>query len=95
LRLDDAITYPIASPQVNTIRHIIEVLESFVLTEGVEWVLLGGTDGALTPGSPGLKPKSFYGSSIVPPVIIGDNLLFIQSHGNLVRDLNYDANTKG
>lgn len=95
LRLDDACTYPIASPQVNTVRHLIEVLETFILTAGVEWVALGGLDGQLTPGSPGLKPKSFYGSSEVPPVIIGDNVLFVQDRGSLVRDLNYDSATKG
>jgi hypothetical protein len=95
LRLNDAITYPIASREVNEIRHMLEVLETFILTAGVEWVALGGTDGALTPGSPGLKPKSFYGSSPVPPVIIGDNILFIQALGSLVRDLNYDATAKG
>lgn len=95
LRANDAITYTVASSEVNEVRHLIEVLETFILTSGVEWVALGGTDGQLTPGSPGLKPKSFYGSSVVPPVIIGDNLVFIQEHGNLVRDMNYDAVTKG
>lgn len=95
LRLNDACTYPIASREVNEIRHMLEVMETFILTSGVEWVALGGTDGALTPGSPGLKPKSFYGSSPVPPVIIGDNILFIQALGSLVRDLNYDATAKG
>ncbi len=95
LRLNDACTYPIASSLVNEIRHMLEVMETFILTAGVEWVALGGTDGALTPGSPGLKPKSFYGSSRVPPVIIGDNILFIQALGSLVRDLNYDATAKG
>lgn len=95
LRLNDASTYPIASREVNEIRHMLEVMETFILTAGVEWVALGGADGALTPGSPGLKPKSFYGSSAVPPVIIGDNILFIQALGSLVRDLNYDATAKG
>ncbi len=95
LQDDDAITYAIASREVNTIRHVMEVLETFIFTSGVEWVAQGGTDGQLTPKSPGLKPKSYYGSSIVPPVIIGDNVLFVQERGNLVRDLNYDANTTG
>ncbi len=95
LRVDDAVTYPMASREVNTIRHILEVLESLVFTSGVEWALLGNADGALTPGSPGGKPKSFYGSSEVPPVIIGDNVLYVQAHANLIRDLNYDAKTSG
>lgn len=95
LRDDDAITYPIASKEVNTIRHLIEVMETFILTSGVEWVALGGVDGQLTPKSPGLKPKSYYGSSTVPPVVIGDNILFVQDRGNLVRDLNYDVASRG
>lgn len=95
LRTDDATTWPMASREVNVIRHIIEVLESFVFTSGVEWVLMGGQDGALTPGSPGGKPKSYYGASIVPPVIIGDNILFVQARGNLVRDLNYQVTSQG
>ena len=95
LKDNDAITYPIASREVNEIRHIIEVMESFILTSGVEWVAQGGTDGQLTPNSPGLKPKSYYGSSEVPPVIVGENVLFVQARGNVVRDLNYDATTKG
>jgi len=95
LQDDDACTYPIASKEVNTIRHLIEVMESFIFTSGVEWDAQGGLDGQLTPRSPGLKPKSYYGSSVVPPVVIGDNVLYIQDRGSLVRDLNYDARTSG
>jgi hypothetical protein len=31
----------------------------------------------------------------VPPVLVGDNIIYAQARGNLVRDLNYDVSAKG
>lgn len=84
---DDAVFFTIAGRQVNAVRHLIDIGNLVILTAGGEWVAYGNAEGALTPGSPGLKQVGSNGAAAVPPIIIGNNnLLFLQARGSLVRD---------
>lgn len=95
LQDDDAADWTPASSEVNTIRHVLEVGESFILTAGAEWVAFGDGNGVLTPGSPGLKKQSSYGSAEIAPVVIGNSFLFVQARATIVRDIKYEANSNG
>lgn len=89
---DDAITVTIASREVNEIRHLVSLGGALLLmTSGAEWSLDPGTQSdALTPaGGTRLKPQSYFGSSHVPPIIIGNRIIFVQEKGAIVRDLGY------
>lgn len=83
------------SSQVNTIRHVLEVGESFILTSGAEWVAFGDGSGVLTPATPGLKKQSEHGSSQLPPIVIGSSFLFVQARGSIVRDVKFEAQSNG
>lgn len=95
LQDDMALDYTPSSSQVNTIRHILEVGESFILTSGAEWVAFGDGNGSLTPSTPGLKKQSSYGSSELPPIVIGNSFLFVQARGSIVRDIKFEATSNG
>ena len=74
---------------ITVIRHIIALNDLVLLTSGGEWKL-NGSDGAFAASSSLVaSPQSFYGCSHVAPVVSGNMILFVQSGGNVVRDLGY------
>lgn len=87
---DDAITFTIAASQVNEVRHIVSLNALILLTSGAEWEVTEGSENVLTPATTGIKPQSYNGASIVPPIIANSTVLFIQEKGAKVRDLSYE-----
>jgi hypothetical protein len=85
---DDAITGTIAALKVNEIRHMIPFEDLVVLTSGGEW-RISGVDGVITPSTIQLKPQTYYGSTILPPIVAGDVIIYMQP-GQIVRDLAYE-----
>lgn len=90
LRDDDAITFTVASRQVNEIRHIISLDVLLLLTSGGEWRVTEGQDQVLTPSTFGVKPQSYNGASFTIPVIIDDTVLYVQEKGKKIRELGYE-----
>lgn len=89
-RDDDAITFTIAARQVNEIRHIVALNSLILLTSGAEWKVSEGQDNVLTPSTVSVKPQSYNGASIVPPVIVNNTVLYVQEKGAKIRDLTYE-----
>jgi len=89
-RDDDAITFTIASQQVNEIRHIVALDALVLLTSGGEWLISEGQDKVLTPASVGARIQSYNGSSWVPPAVINSTVLYVQEKGARIRDLGYE-----
>ena len=87
---DDAITFTIASRQVNAIRHMIALDKLVLLTSGGEWVVGGGDNDVLTPSSISTRIQGYRGSSLRPPIAIGNTALYLQDKGSTVRDLGYE-----
>lgn len=92
---DDAITYAIKAAQINEIRHLVPLRDLIALTSGGEWLLFGGGDNAVTPTNIAARAQGYRGASHIQPVVIGDNALFIQAKGNVVRDLAYSLESDG
>lgn len=86
---DDAVTFTVASREVNEIRHMIELSELIMLTSGGEWVMKGSQDGVLTPSSVNVKRQSTIGCSHVPPVTVDSSALFVTEKGTQLRSLGY------
>jgi hypothetical protein len=84
---DDAITVTIASLKVNEIRHIVQLGDLILMTSGAEW-LVKGLDGVITPSGIQIEPQTYYGTTKLPPIVVGDVVLFMQTGWN-VRDLSY------
>jgi hypothetical protein len=96
-RDDDAVTFTLASPQVNEIRHFVPLNDLLVLTSGGEFKVTGGGSGGdpITPSAVTVRPQGYRGSSHVPPLLIGETALFVQQKGSIVRDLGYSIDVDG
>lgn len=88
LKDTDAFEATIAATQVNQIRYFVPLNKMVVLTSGGEWVMKSGSDSdALSPTSIQFDPQEYRGVANVPPVVIGQTVLFVQRGGGVVRDL--------
>lgn len=87
---DDAITFTIASRQVNAVRHMLSLDKLVLLTSGSEWVVGGGDNDIVTPSAIATKIQGYRGSSTLPPIAIGNTALYLQDKGSTVRDLGYE-----
>lgn len=94
-RDDDAVTFTIASRQVNEIRHMIPLQQLILLTSGGEWVVRGDNNDLLTPTSVNVKSQGYRGSSHLPPIMVGNSALYVQSRGSAVRTLQYSIQVDG
>ena len=92
---DDAVTFTIVSRQVNEIRHLVEIGELLILTSGAVWQVQGDADGVLKPTAINLKLQGSHGAAELAPVIIGNNLIYLQARGSIVRDLAYKRDSAG
>jgi hypothetical protein len=92
-RDDDAITRTLTGRQINEIRHLVPVGSSMlVMTSGAEWRCWPGpSSNALTPGACFTLPQTEHGSSHVPPIQAGNDVLFIKEKGSRVVALRFDA----
>ena len=90
LNATDAITISIYDNIANNIQHLIPFDDLIVITSNSEWCV-NGKDGVFsaTP-TPYANMQSYYGANKVKPVISGTMVLFVQSGGNIVRDLGYN-----
>lgn len=91
----DSLRFTLAGKEVNEIRHIIEIGQLVILTSGAEWVREGDATSPFTPDSPNLKVQTYNGSSDVAPVVISDNLLYVQARQTIIRDFRFDQQTQG
>ncbi len=91
----DAINATINARQVNAIRDLVPLDSLVILTTGGEWKTTSGQDDVLTPSTVGFKPQTYYGTSSVPSIIIGNTALFVQNRGYTVRDMGYQFESDG
>lgn len=87
---DDAVTFTIASRQVNAIRHMLALDKLVLLTSGGEWIVAGGDNDIITPSTIATKIQGYRGSSKRPPIAVGNTALYLQDKGAQVRDLGYE-----
>lgn len=93
---DDALTYTIASGEVNVIAWISPGKQLAVGTVGAEFIAGGaGTDDAISPNSVRIVPETTFGSSVQRPVRLGPVVLFMQAAGRKLRELVYNFEVDG
>jgi hypothetical protein len=92
-RDSDAITRTLTGRHVDEIRHLVPVGQSMlIMTSGAEWRCWAGpASSALTPAACFTLPQTFHGTSHVPPIVAGNDVLFVQEKGSRVRALRFDA----
>lgn len=96
LKDDDRVAGTIVAQQVNDIRHMVPMGDLIIFTAAAEWKLYSGQNSdVLTPTTSRIKPQSQYGCSHVPPIVVGDSVIFVSRSGKSVRDLMYTLERDG
>lgn len=96
LQDDDAVTFTVVSKKVNEIRHLVDLGALVVLTASGEFIAEGDSEGTLRASQPpNLRQIGSNGSSVVAPVTVDSNLLYLQARGTVLRDLRYEAQSGG
>lgn len=91
LKDGDGFTRKLAARKVSEVRHLIAIRELVAFTSGSIWKLgSGGQSDVITPSSLNAKQQVEIGCSHVPPIVVGDRILFVQDMGCVVRDIGYD-----
>ena len=94
IEADDAISFTLASRQVNEIRHLVPLGSLLALTSGAEWQIASGDQG-LAPDTVEASAQGYRGTSHLPPLLIGSSALYVQARGTIVRDLTYSFELDG
>lgn len=92
---DDSISFRFDSGQVTDIQWLASLRTLVVGTTGSEWQVQGADGGALTPSSLSARPQSYFGSEHMQPLLIGNDVLFTQYGGSVIRDLFYSLESDG
>ena len=93
---DDAITYTIASNQVNAIRFLSATRTLIVGTVGGEFsVSGGGSDDPVTPTNILIKKQSNHGCANIDAIPVGNVTLFLQRAKRKIRELAYNFDVDG
>ena len=87
---DDPVTVTFNSTSVNAIRGLIPLDKLIVGTSGGVFAMFSGNADAVTPTNIGARLQSFRGASTIPPIGVGESVLYVQNKGQVVRDLGYD-----
>jgi hypothetical protein len=91
---DDPVEYMIASGSIDDIKWLSSFGGLLIGTSGAEYeVSSSGT--AITPSSVEISTESYWGSSGLQPLIIGNTILHCQRSGSHVRDLAYSWENDG
>lgn len=91
---DDAITWTMASTEINQILNYLPLRQLLTMTSGAEWILAGASSGLTTKTING-NPQSYNGSGYVPPLVLNDTALYLQGRGQAVSSLNYSLEADG
>ncbi len=92
---DDGITFTIQGREVSEVRHVVEVGSLVILTSSGEWIAAGDQDGAIRPQAINLRQQGYVGSAEIQPIVIANNILYVQARRNSVRDFRYDLQVDG
>lgn len=95
LQDDDAIRFNLAGREVNIVKHMVDLGTLIIFTSGAEWRVAGDAQGILRAGEPNPKQQSYNGSSALAPILIGNNALYVQARGSVVRDLGFELEVDG
>lgn len=86
----------VAGRRVGRVRHLLDVSGKLVtFTEGGEFVVEGDDAGIVTPDAKAAIQVSSHGSKDIPPLLVGQAAMYVQSHGQIIRDFLYDLASNG
>ncbi len=85
----DGISVRLLSRQVNIVNSLTPLTDLIATTTGAEWNI--GADGVvITPTTITSRVQGYRGSNGLKPVVIGNQMIYVQANGKVVRNLGYD-----
>ena len=92
---DDAYEFELDSDEVAPIRHLLTTRSGLVIiSQAGIWQLTGGAGVAVTPTNALADPQSYTGCSVLPPLPIDTDILYVEGKGATIRLLSYNDYTK-
>ena len=91
---DDSIVITLAANDVNAIRHIIGLGDLVVFTAASAWMIAPGQN-PFTPSNAPARIQEYNGAAAVPPVVVGNIVLYLQEQGKSIRNLGYMLESDG
>jgi hypothetical protein len=93
---DDAYEFTLDSKELRDIRWMAVLGDLIIGTGGSEWVMRAGMAGsAVSISNVDMKQASRWGAAKIPPLVVGDALLFIQRTKDKIRDYSYSLEADG
>ncbi len=95
---DDApIEYTLASSSIDAIQWAVSFGDLLIGTAGAEYKVSGnnGTGSPITAKEVLISTQSYFGSTRIPPIIIGNSVLHAQKYNAKIRDLYYSLEKDG
>lgn len=90
-KASDAIVFALASRKRQDVLFFVPTEDLIIFTVSGEWRVRGTDEGTLTPSSIDARQQSSYGCSLyIPPLIVQEDIVFVQSKGQMVRSIAYD-----
>lgn len=95
LQDDDALSFRLAGNNNHAVQWIIGLKQLILMTDGGEWAV-GVPNTPLTPSDLAADQETYVGvSDIVPPIVVGNSILYVQARGSIMRELRFDQDVEG
>jgi len=91
----DALSARVLARQNGRVRSITAIGDLLVLTEAGEFRLSASREGVLSPTNIDVQQQGNRGISGADPVMVGNQVIFVQSGGSTVRDFGYSFEADG
>lgn len=86
---DSAITLPLVSRQQQRVLALAPLSSDLIaLTQAAEWRITSGSE-AVTPTNAVPSAQTYRGCASVPPLFVGNKIIYVQDRGTTVRDMGY------
>lgn len=90
---DSAVTADLMSRQAYSINHMDVGNDLVIFTDGNTWTIAGAETVKPTNITP--KNQENYGASGIPPLRIGNRIIYVQRRGSVIRDTGYSYESDG
>ena len=90
---DSAVTADLLSRQAYSISHMDVGNDLVIFTDGNTWTISGAE--TVKPTSITPKNQENYGASGVPPLRVGNRIIYVQRRGSIIRDTGYSYESDG
>lgn len=91
---DDAITWTIASNEVNQIEHLLSLRSLMTFTDGAEWIIEGQASGFTAKTING-DAQTYNGIGQLRPLVLNNTAIYAQERGRTVTAFGYSLESDG